>query len=177
MSVHSNSQLVAVAVAVLAGCSNTPMQESPAGKPRAAPRTLAAAAQPVATGVVQENESQKFGRLIKGVAGQSVYFAYDEFTIQPKYEQSTQAHAAVLSKTERGMVVLEGNADERGSREYNLALGQKRAEAVSRALKTLGVATTRIEAVSLGEEKPRAACHEEKCWSENRRVDFTYKLK
>ena len=70
-------------------------------------------------------------------------------------------------------VRLEGNGDERGSTEYNLALGQKRAEAVRHALELMGLPIAQVEAVSYGKEKPRATCHEEKCWAENRRVDFS----
>lgn len=65
-------------------------------------------------------------------------------------------------------ITLAGNADERGSSEYNLALGQERAESVKRVLKLLGVPEARLEAISYGKEKPRAVCHEEKCWAENR---------
>lgn len=174
---RSSSLLLAVTMAALAGCSNAPKQEDRAEVAQAAPRPPAVAAQPVATSTIQETESQKLGRLMKGIEGQSIYFAYDDFTIQPKYHQSIQAHADVLGKVGRSNVVVEGNADERGSREYNLALGQKRAEAVASALKTLGIPPDRIEAVSFGKEKPRALCHEEKCWAENRRVDFAFKLK
>jgi peptidoglycan-associated lipoprotein len=173
-----SKRLIPVALAALAGCSSAPRQENGLETKVAQPASrVPATAQPVTATAVQETEAQKFGRLIKGVENQSVYFAYDDFTIQPKYQQSIQAHAAVLKQTGRGVVALEGNADERGSREYNLALGQKRAEAVARALKTLGVPADKLEAVSFGKEKPRTACHEEKCWAENRRVDFSYKLK
>lgn len=179
MSLSSNSLLVSVAVMATVGCSNAPTQEDRVETTQSAPRAPMATAQPkpVTAGVVQETDSQKLGRLMKGVEGQSVYFAYDDFTIKPEYRQSVVAHAEVLRKSERGNVIVEGNADERGSREYNLALGQKRAEAVANALKTLGISADKIEAVSIGEEKPRALCHEEKCWAENRRADFTYRLK
>ena len=179
MSPCSNSLLVGVAVIAVVGCSNAPKLEDRVETTQSAQRAPMAAAQPkpVTAGVVQETESQKLGRLMKGVEGQSVYFAYDDFTIKPEYRQSVAAHAEVLRKSERGNVIVEGNADERGSREYNLALGQKRAEAVASALKTLGIPPDKIEAVSIGEEKPRALCHEEKCWAENRRADFTYRLK
>lgn len=178
MGVQTNSLLVSVTIAALSGCANTPKPE--AGNEIALPpasRIPATTVQPVMAGAIQETESQKFGRLIQGVAGRSVYFAYDDFTIKPEYRESVQAHAAVLNKTPRGTVVVEGNADQRGSREYNLALGQKRAEAVSSLLKTLGVAADKLEAVSFGEEKPRTACPAETCWAENRRADFSYKLK
>ena len=71
-------------------------------------------------------------------------------------------------------VVIQGNADERGSREYNLALGQKRSEAVRKAMASLGVGETQMEAVSFGEEKPRGAGHDEASWAENRRADLVY---
>jgi len=173
----SNSSLVALAIISLAGCSNTPKQDARVETRQPSPRASTPDAQPVATGVVQESESQKFGRLIKGVDGRSVYFAYDDFTIKHDHHQVVAAHAGVLSKAGKGAVVLEGNADERGSREYNLALGQKRAAAVADGLRALGIPADKIEAISFGKEKPRAVCHEEKCWAENRRVDFTYKLK
>jgi peptidoglycan-associated lipoprotein len=176
MGIQSNLLLVLL-VTTLAGCSNAPKQEDRTETAHPAPRAPAAAAQPVTAGIVQETEAQKIGRLVKSVESQSVYFAYDDFTIQPKYLQSIQAHAEVLRRIGRGSVVVEGNADERGSREYNLALGQRRAEAVTSALKTLGIPADRIEAISFGKEKPRSLCHEEKCWAENRRADFTYKLK
>lgn len=172
----SSSLMITVAIIILAGCSSAPKQEERIETAQPVPQ-VPAKIQPVSAGEVQEVESQKLGRLMKGLKGQSIYFAYDDFAIQAKYQQLTHAHAEVLKQVGRGMVVLEGNADERGSREYNLALGQKRAEAVSRVLKTLGVASDKIEAVSFGKEKPRALCHEEKCWADNRRVDFTYKLK
>jgi peptidoglycan-associated lipoprotein len=168
--------LLVLAIAVLAGCSNTPQQETTVEKPQLAQSRPAATTQTVTASAVQETESQDLGRLFKAVEGQSIYFAYDDFTIQAKYQPSIQAHAEVLNRTAGGTVVLEGNADERGSSEYNLALGQKRAEAIAHALKALGVPADKIEAISLGKEKPRALCHHEKCWAENRRVDFTYKL-
>ena len=179
MSLSSNSWLIGIAVISVVGCSNAPKQEDRVETTQFAPRAPMATAQPkpVTVGVVQETDSQKLRRLMKGVEGQSVYFAYDDFTIKPEYRQSVVAHAEVLRITERGNVVVESNADERGSTEYNLALGQKRAEAVASALKTLGIPPDKIEAVSIGEEKPRALCHEEKCWAENRRADFTYRLK
>ena len=179
MSSCSNTLLVSVAVIAVVGCSNAPKQEDRNETAQSAPRAAMSVAQPkpVAVGVVQETDSQKLGRLMKGIEGQSVYFAYDDFTIKPEYRQSVVAHAEVLRITERGNVVVESNADERGSTEYNLALGQKRPEAVASALKTLGIPPGKIEAVSIGEEKPRALCHEEKCWAQNGRADFTYRLK
>lgn len=177
MSRCLNRSLAAAAIITLAGCSNAPKQEIRVETSQPPLRASATNPQPVAAGVVQETESQKFGRLFKNVEGRSVYFAYDDFTIKHDSHKVVAAHADVLRKTGKGAVILEGNADERGSREYNLALGQKRAAAVSNVLKTLGIPADKIEAISFGKEKPRAVCHEETCWAENRRVDFSYKLK
>lgn len=107
----------------------------------------------------------------------SVYFDYDVFTIKNEYVSVIERHAKYLSANPSLQVVLEGNADERGGREYNLALGQKRAEAVKNALRTFGVREQQMEAISFGAEKPRQAGHDEQSWAENRRVDFVYKAK
>ena len=101
----------------------------------------------------------------------SVYFDFDRYEIKPEFRTLIQQHADVI-KAGTSPVTLEGNADERGSSEYNLALGNKRANTVRNALEVSGVKNSQINVVSFGEEKPRSACHEEKCWSENRRVDF-----
>jgi len=105
----------------------------------------------------------------------SVYFDFDEFTIKPEYHGIIEQLAAFMKAHENTAVTLEGNADERGSGEYNLSLGSKRAFAVRKSLEVMGIPGRRIETVSLGEEKPRLACHEEICWKENRRTDLIIK--
>ncbi|MDD5174934.1 MAG: peptidoglycan-associated lipoprotein Pal [Sterolibacterium sp.] len=135
-------------------------------------------AKPATVSPVQaESETAKQARLIQELAKKSVYFDYDQFIIKPQFQDVIQQQAEFVKKTSSDSVMLQGNCDERGSSEYNLALGQKRAEAVRRAMVILGVADGRLEAISFGKEKPRAACHEESCWQENRRVDFVHKLK
>lgn len=104
----------------------------------------------------------------------SVFFDYDSFEIRQEFRAVVEAHAKYLNTNKTKRVLISGNTDERGSREYNLALGQKRAEAVRRALNSLGVSEAQIEAVSYGEEKPRAAGTDENSWSENRRADLEY---
>ncbi|MFA7282006.1 MAG: peptidoglycan-associated lipoprotein Pal [Sterolibacterium sp.] len=142
------------------------------------PAQVAKPAPATATPVVQaESEAVKQARLIQELSKKSVYFDYDEFIIKPQYQDVIQRQAEFIKKTNRDSVMLEGNADERGSSEYNLALGQKRAEAVRKALNIMGVPDSRLEAISYGKEKPRATCHEENCWQENRRVDFVHKVK
>ena len=109
------------------------------------------------------------------LAKRSVYFQYDSFVIQPEFQAVVEAHARYLSTNRNKRVVVEGNTDERGGREYNLALGQKRADAVRRALATLGVDDAQVEAISFGEEKPRAIGNDEASLAENRRADLSYR--
>jgi peptidoglycan-associated lipoprotein len=104
----------------------------------------------------------------------SVYFDFDSFTIRDEFRPVVEAHAKFLVTNTARKVVVQGNTDERGSREYNLALGQKRSEAVRRALTSLGVTDAQIEAVSFGEEKPKAAGADEAAFAENRRADIVY---
>ena len=104
----------------------------------------------------------------------SVFYDLDSFDVKPEYKTLVDAHGNYLSNNPNAKIFLQGNADERGSREYNLALGQKRADGVRKILTLLGAKDNQVEAVSLGEEKPRADCHEESCWSQNRRTDFVY---
>jgi peptidoglycan-associated lipoprotein len=108
------------------------------------------------------------------LAKRSIYFDFDSFTIRDEFRPVVDAHARYLVANKGRKVVVQGNTDERGSREYNLALGQKRAEAVRRALTSLGVSDAQIEAVSFGEEKPRATGTDETSFAENRRADIAY---
>jgi peptidoglycan-associated lipoprotein len=104
----------------------------------------------------------------------SVFFDYDSNAVKDEYRGMVQAHSRYLSDQRDSRVRIEGNCDERGSREYNLALGQRRAEAVKKVMTVLGVPDARIETTSYGEEKPVAAGHDEQSWSQNRRADIKY---
>jgi peptidoglycan-associated lipoprotein len=104
----------------------------------------------------------------------SIYFDYDKFDIQDKYRSLIEAHARYIASRPDRKLLIQGNCDERGSREYNLALGQKRADAAKKALLLLGAKDSQIEAVSLGEEKPRALGKDEASYAENRRDDLLY---
>lgn len=104
----------------------------------------------------------------------SVYFDFDSYTIKSEYRDLVLAHARYLRDNSNSRVLLQGNTDERGSREYNLALGQRRADSVKNAMLLSGAREHQIEAVSLGEEKPRAAGRDESSWNENRRADILY---
>jgi len=108
-------------------------------------------------------------------ANRIVYFDYDSFAIRPEFQAVIEAHARFIKSDKNRKVVLEGHTDERGGREYNLALGQKRAEAVRRALGLVGVADGQLEAVSFGKEKPAAQGSTEADLAKNRRVEISYR--
>lgn len=158
-------------LALLGACSSTPTKTT-AEAPLTSPKMATASTAPVS---VTETEIQKQERIIKTLASKSVFFDYDDFTIKPEYQDLIKHDYELLKSSPALSISIEGNADERGSVEYNLALGQKRAESVRKALQLMGMPESKMEAISYGEEKPRATCHEEKCWAENRRVDFAYK--
>lgn len=104
-----------------------------------------------------------------------VYFDYDSYVIKPEFQAQIDAHARYLKADPKRKAVIEGHTDERGGREYNLALGQRRAEAVRRAMGLLGVADGQIEAVSFGKEKPAVQGTGEGIWSKNRRAEISYR--
>ena len=104
----------------------------------------------------------------------SVYFDFDSNAVKDEYRGLVQAHSRYMGDKRDTRIRIEGNCDERGSREYNLALGQRRAESVKKVMTVLGVGDGRIETVSYGEEKPVATGHDETAWAENRRVDIVY---
>ena len=107
-------------------------------------------------------------------AQRSVYYDLDRYDIKPEFRQAIEANARYLRAHPGARVTIQGNGDERGSREYNLALGQRRSESVKKVMSVLGVQDSRIETVSFGEEKPKNAGHDEAAWAENRRADIRY---
>ena len=161
---------------LLAACA-TPLPPPPpalAPSPRAAaasepaPSAVLSYARPVAP----ESPMAAFERMRAATAGDSVYFDFDRSAIKPDQTATISEHAKLAITFSNDHVTLQGNCDERGGREYNLALGQRRADAVKQSMVLLGVPQERSEAISFGKEKPRAPCHEERCWAENRRADF-----
>ena len=104
-----------------------------------------------------------------------IYFDFDSFVVKDEFRGTVDAHAKMLSGDRNKRVSIEGHTDERGGREYNLALGQKRSEAVRKALNLLGVSDGQIEAVSLGKEKPAMTGSTEEAFAKNRRAEIAYK--
>jgi peptidoglycan-associated lipoprotein len=103
-----------------------------------------------------------------------VYFDFDKFEVKPEYRPLVEAHAKFLRENPSAKMLIQGNADERGSREYNVGLGQRRSDSVKKMLTLLGAREDQIESVSLGEEKPSCTEHSEECWAKNRRDDILY---
>jgi len=104
----------------------------------------------------------------------NIYFDYDQFTVKEEYKPIVEAHAKYLQANRGARAIIQGNTDERGTREYNIALGQKRADAVKNLMLLLGATEIQIETVSFGKEKPRREGHDESSWTENRRADIVH---
>lgn len=115
----------------------------------------------------RDNLSGPLGRRV-------ILFEYDSYEVQPQYQAVVRAHAGYLTAHPEQNVVLEGHADERGSPEYNVALGEQRAKAVQRMMQLQGVTEAQIQVVSFGEEKPAESGHDESSWQQNRRVEISY---
>ncbi len=111
------------------------------------------------------------------LAKRSVYFDFDSNAIKSEFKPTIDAHSAFLKSNPEQKVVIQGNTDARGSREYNLALGQRRAESVKKAMQVLGVKEQQLEAVSFGMEKPKAEGKDDAAYAENRRDDIVYQGK
>jgi peptidoglycan-associated lipoprotein len=163
---------VVAASLLLAACSTTPKTASTDNTNKAAASNAAATATPSQA----ELDAQKLAAQMEAFKKDSIYFDFDKFAVKGEFRTALKHEADWMREHKNDSVTLEGNTDDRGSTEYNLALGSERAHAVHKTLVALGVPSAHIKDVSLGEAKPRASCAEEKCWQENRRVDFVHKL-
>ena len=165
--------LSALLVAFLAACSSAPIKDTTPPKvvdkslpPISGPDTQPATQAPVGINPLKDPNNI--------LSKRSIYFDFDDFTVKDEFKSLVQAHAKYLTQNASAKTTVQGNTDERGSREYNLALGQKRAEAVKKAMTILGAGDRQIETISFGEEKPKAAGHDESSWAQNRRADLVY---
>jgi peptidoglycan-associated lipoprotein len=172
----AQSSLAAAAVAVLmGGCSSVNLDEN-----KAAPVTTAKpnVVQPGAGGPgASESQVASVDLTKKDLAGQGnlprvVYFDFDSFVVKDEFRPTIEAHAKLLSTDRKKKLAIEGHTDERGGREYNLALGQKRAEAVAKSLTLLGAQDSQLEAVSFGKERPAVQGSDEGSWAKNRRAEL-----
>jgi peptidoglycan-associated lipoprotein len=159
---------------VLSACSSTPQKTESSSTATRAPAATAPAT-PATSQPVQAAAYDPLQDPNHALAKRSVFFDFDDFQVKEEFKPAIAAHADYLSKNRGRQIVIEGHADERGSSEYNLALGQKRAEAVRRSLELSGASDKQIETVSFGEEKPRSQNNNEAAWVQNRRADIVYK--
>ncbi|VTU28241.1 peptidoglycan-associated lipoprotein Pal [Variovorax sp. PBL-E5] len=160
-------------VALIAGCSSgTKLNDTPVVDRNGGVGGAGGAASGVAPVTIDPNAGTAQGPV--GVA-RIIYFDFDSYTVKPEFQQLIDAHARFLKANPARHVSIEGHTDERGGREYNLALGQKRSEAVRRALNLLGVSDNQVEAVSFGKEKPAVQGTGEEVWAQNRRAEISYR--
>jgi peptidoglycan-associated lipoprotein len=170
-----------LAAGVLAACTTTPEEQAPAGvegrKPGATPPSAVQSKPIPKVDVTGKPAGSPFAQLKDPnsiLSKRSIYFDFDKFEVKDEYRPLVEAHAKFLRENPSAKMLIQGNADERGSREYNVGLGQRRSDSVKKMLSLLGVKENQIEAVSLGEEKPQCTDHGENCWAKNRRDDMLY---
>ena len=172
-------------LAGLAGCSGGPVSEQSAAdveerKPSDA-QSQSAQSQPVKPGAVARVDltarpTQKSALNDPGniLSRRAIFYDLDQYDIKDQYRELVEAHARYLRDNPQAKMLIQGNTDERGSREYNIGLGQRRSEGVKRMLLLLGAREDQVESVSLGEEKPKSEGQGEQAWSQNRRSDILY---
>jgi peptidoglycan-associated lipoprotein len=172
-----------VLATLLAACSSTPLnppasataQTTPSATAPATRASTGASQQPAPTSTVTTVTLPAYLDPKSPIStDRSVYFDFDQFAVKPEYTALIDRQGTYLASRPTLSIKVEGNTDERGGAEYNLALGQRRAEAVLRALRIYGVKDSQMEAISWGEERPRVAGHDETAWAQNRRVDLQY---
>ena len=168
----------AAMAALMAGCSTTPTEEPKAAVEDRTP-TTAVPSQPGVTTVTPVGpKGDQVPSVLKDpnniLSKRSLYYDYDKYDVKDEYKPLLQAHARYLAQNRNAKMLIQGNCDERGSREYNIALGQKRADGVKKMLLLMGAQESQLESVSLGEEKPRCTETTDECYSQNRRSDMLY---
>jgi peptidoglycan-associated lipoprotein len=180
------SLALAVIAATLAGCASsvkldeapvesrtpTPVVRPQGGQPAAKPPAAAASAAQSPVALVDLSKSANANPAAASRLARVIYFDYDSNVVKDEFRPLIEAHARALIAASAQRLVIEGHTDERGGSEYNLALGQKRADAVVKSLTLLGVPERQLEAVSIGKERPATEGHDEAAWARNRRAEL-----
>ena len=168
----------AVLAALLAACSSTAVKDKPAAPVEDSGKSAASssAADSASTSGASQNgyDMSALKDPNNILSKRSVYFDFDKDEVKAEFRPLVEAHAKFLQANPKAKVMIQGNADSRGSREYNLALGQRRSVAVKKAMNVVGAQDKQIETVSYGEEKATQTCKDDGCWSHDRRADIVY---
>jgi len=172
---------ISAASLFLSSCSTTPTdeQQKPAPAEERQPGTGQGTGEGTRVAPVDLTKQQGTGvSALKDpnniLSKRSIFYDFDKFDVRDEYRGLVEAHAKYLRDNPGAKMLIQGNTDERGSREYNVGLGQRRSDGVKKLLILLGARESQIESVSLGEEKPRAEGHSEQAWAQNRRCDILY---
>jgi peptidoglycan-associated lipoprotein len=173
---HRGALFAVLTAALLAGCSSVPLDSNVPVETRTG--TPAGAAGAGTSGAGQSRVEPV--DLTKGAndsagSGRVIYFDFDSYVVKDEYRGLIDSYAKALAADRKKHLQVEGHTDERGGREYNLALGQKRAEAVAKSLGLLGAGTAQVEAVSFGKERPAVQGSDEAAWAKNRRAELNYR--
>ncbi|MCC6207568.1 MAG: peptidoglycan-associated lipoprotein Pal [Gammaproteobacteria bacterium] len=175
MKFFTKLSVAVLPLALLAACASTPDEQASSANGGVQSMGSSDGAQSMGadtSGAMQMNPLDDPNSLL---SKRVIYFDFDKADIRPEFRDIVQAHAAYLSQNGNVSVTLEGHADERGSREYNIGLGERRAIAVKNVLMLQGAGGSQIETVSYGEERPVAMGHDDQSWSQNRRVEIVYR--
>jgi len=177
MNFLSKMAVVVLPFTLLAACASTPEEQAaPAdagGGAQTSPMGGGAESMPGGGGGMSQVDPLNDPNSL--LSKRAIYFDFDKADIRPEFRDILQAHAAYLGQNSSVRVTLEGNTDERGTREYNMGLGERRANAVKNVLTLQGAGAGQVDTVSYGEERPVAMGHDEQSWSKNRRVDIVYR--
>lgn len=173
---RSSLAIAGLMAVLLAACSSQPPapEQKPAPVEGQQPTSPKVESAPVKSETVNPYSLAALKDPNSPLSKRSVFFDFDKYIIKDEFKPLLEQHGKFLAANPQIKMLIQGNADERGSREYNLALGQKRAEAVKKTVLLNGGKEVQVEAVSLGKEKPRCTESTEECWAQNRRGDMLY---
>jgi peptidoglycan-associated lipoprotein len=177
MRILSTLAIILSSTLLFSACSTVKLDEKPPVEERTgstSPRTTGTDPRTVSTINAQTQSNDPLNDPQGVLAKRSIYFDLDSYIVRDEFRPVIEAHARYLTSNRNRKIAIQGHTDERGGSEYNLALGQKRAEAVRKSLSLLGVSDAQMEAVSFGKEKPKALGSDEPAWAENRRADIAY---
>ena len=167
--------LAAASVALMAGCASTKLDKPAEVEKKDVTTTTTQQSTPATGNSTVATTDLSAQQAAPATMDRVIYFDFDSYAVKDEYRGIVESHAKMLKANSGAKEVAEGHTDERGGSEYNLALGQKRAEAVVQQMKVLGVGDSQLEAVSYGKERPAVDGHDESAWAKNRRVELRSK--